>query len=185
MGVVSDESLLAGMAGGDQDAVAVLVRRHQSRVYGLARSVVRDPHLAEDVAQDAFIRAWRYAGAYDPRRGAVLPWLLTITRNAAIDHVRSRRVRPEVPAEAVGELLPADGTDPVDRIGQDAETRRTFAALAALPEPQRRAVVLATYAGWTAVEVSEFECVPLGTAKTRIRSGLARLRALLAEEVTS
>lgn len=185
MGAVSDESLLAGMASADRDAVAVLVRRHQSRVYGLARSIVRDPHLAEDVAQEAFIRAWRYAGAYDPRRGAVLPWLLTITRNAAIDHLRSRRVRPEVPAESVGALLPADRTDPGDRVGQDAEARRTFEALATLPEPQRRAVVLATYAGWTAVEVGEFEGVPLGTAKTRIRTGLSRLRLLLTEEVSS
>lgn len=185
MNPVSDESLLAGMAAGDREAVAVLVRRHQSRVYGLARSVVRDPYLAEDVAQEAFVRAWRFAGAYDPRRGAVLPWLLTITRNAAIDNVRSRRARPEAPAESVGELLPADVADLGDRVALDAEARRTFAALATLPEPQRRAVVLATYAGWTAVEVGAAEGVPLGTAKTRIRTGMARLRLLLAEEVAS
>jgi RNA polymerase sigma-70 factor (ECF subfamily) len=111
--------------------------------------------------------------------------LLTITRNAAIDNVRSRRARPEAPAESVGELLPADHADLGDRVAQDAEARRTFAALATLPEPQRRAVVLATYAGLTAVEVGVAEGVPLGTAKTRIRTGMARLRLLLAEEVTS
>lgn len=185
MSAVSDEALVAGMALGDRESIAVLVRRHQSRVYGLARSVVRDPHLAEDVAQEAFVRAWRFAGAFDPRRGAAVPWLMTITRNAAIDCIRSRRIRPESHFESLGDVVPGSASDPVDLFVQRSEMSRTMAALVKLPETQRRAVVLASYAGWTAAEISESEGVPIGTAKTRIRTGLKRLRILLSEEVVS
>jgi RNA polymerase sigma factor (sigma-70 family) len=85
MGVSDDEALLAGMAAGDAQAAAAFVRRYQARVYGLALTVVGLPAVAEEVAQEAFVRAWRFAGGYDPRRGAVATWLLTITRNAAVD----------------------------------------------------------------------------------------------------
>jgi RNA polymerase sigma-70 factor (ECF subfamily) len=173
------------MAAGDRDAALALIRRHQARVYGLARSVVRDVQLAEDVSQEAFLRAWRHATAYDPRRGAVLPWLLTITRNAAIDHVRARRVRPEVPVDLLPEILRAIEPGPGDQAVTGDDSRRTLVALRGLPDPQRRAVLFATYAGFTAAEVSEIEGIPLGTAKTRIRTGLARLRAVLIEEVPS
>src|SRR5262245_10911629 len=88
---VSDDALVAGMAAGDADAASAFVRRFQRRVFGLARTIVLDDRAAEDVAQEAFIRAWRHAGAYDPRRGSVIGWLLTITRNLAIDSVRVRR----------------------------------------------------------------------------------------------
>lgn len=179
---LSDEALLAGMATGDADAAAVLVRRFQGRVYGLARSIVVDTQLAEDVAQEAFVRAWRRADSYDPYRGAVAPWLLTITRNVALDLVRSRRVRP---AEAldphIGGLLAGD-LDPDDAAVRAVEAQRVTVALAALPEGQRRAVVLATYAGRTALEVSEIDGIPVGTAKTRIREGLRRLRTALEVE---
>src|SRR2546430_7977072 len=90
----SDESLIASMASGDTDAMATFVRRFQARVYGLALGMVDDAGLAEEVAQDAFMRAWRHATSYDPRRGRVVTWLLTITRNLAVDAVRLRRDRP-------------------------------------------------------------------------------------------
>ncbi|MEA2715971.1 MAG: hypothetical protein QOI99_288, partial [Actinomycetota bacterium] len=80
----ADDTLLAGFGMGDADAATAFVRRHQARVFGLARSIVGDPALAEDVAQEAFVRAWRHAGAYDARRGSVVTWLLVITRNLAI-----------------------------------------------------------------------------------------------------
>lgn len=182
---VSDEALLAGMAAGDRDAALALVRRHQARVFGLARSVVRDAQLAEDVSQEAFVRAWRHAPAYDPRRGAVLPWLLTIARNAAVDQVRARRVRPQIAGELLPEILRSIEPSPGDQAVFGDEVRRTVAALRDLPDAQRRAVLFATYAGYTAAEVGEIEGIPLGTAKTRIRTGLARLRAALIEEVPS
>jgi RNA polymerase sigma-70 factor (ECF subfamily) len=177
---LSDEAVLAGVAAGDSDAAAVLVRRFQARVYGLARSIVGDAQLAEDVAQEAFVRAWRHAPSYDPYRGAVAPWLLTITRNVALDLLRSRRVRPTEPLEGhVARLLSEDGL-PDDLAVASADARRVVTALAALPEGQRRAVVLASYGGRTAQEVGEIDGIPLGTAKTRIRQGLRRLRETLA-----
>jgi RNA polymerase sigma factor (sigma-70 family) len=90
----SDQSLIAGIASGDATAVTTLVRRYQARVYGLALRVTDDSWLAEEVAQDAFVRAWRYATSYDARRGPVHTWLLTIAHNVSMDAVRPRRDYP-------------------------------------------------------------------------------------------
>src|SRR5947208_15124856 len=93
----SNEALLAGFVTGDPDAAAAFIRRFQRRVFGLARSIVSDPSLAEDVAQEAFVRAWRHAPNYDARRASVPTWLLVITRNLAIDAVRLNRPDPVAP----------------------------------------------------------------------------------------
>ncbi|HET8756599.1 MAG TPA: sigma-70 family RNA polymerase sigma factor [Solirubrobacteraceae bacterium] len=178
MDASSDETVLAAMGAGDPDAAAVFVRRFQSRVYGLALTMLRDPGLAEDVAQDAFIRAWRYAGTYDARRGQVATWLLTITRNAALDRVRLRSATPLDPNVVAAELdreLPDEGPGVAER----AHVRD---AVAGLPADQRRALVLAMYAGRTAREISELDGVPLGTVKTRIRAAMTKLRATLGVE---
>ncbi|MGH2699472.1 MAG: RNA polymerase sigma factor, partial [Actinomycetota bacterium] len=108
---LSDDSLLAGMASGDEEAAAVFVRRFQARVYGLALGIVRTPTLAEDVAQEAFVKAWRYAGAYDSRKGHVSGWMMTITRNLAIDAIRSSRQRPVAPDDLVTLILSREGNE--------------------------------------------------------------------------
>src|SRR2546430_15905165 len=105
----SDESLIASMASGDTDAMATFVRRFQARVYGLALGMVDDAGLAEEVAQDAFMRAWRHATSYDPRRGRVGTRPLTITRNLAGDAGRPGRDRPldpDPPGGAAGTAPP-------------------------------------------------------------------------------
>src|SRR5262249_38819493 len=96
----SDEALLAGMAAGDRDAAAAFVRRFQHRVVGLAVTMLGDPAQAQDVAQEAFLRAWRNGSTYDPGRGSVPTWLLTVTRNLAIDSLRAQRARPADPVAA-------------------------------------------------------------------------------------
>lgn len=175
---LSDESLLAGMSVGDRDAAAAFVRRYQARVYGLALTVVGIPALAEEVAQEAFVKAWRYAAAYDARRGPVAAWLLTITRNAAIDTVRYRRETPMDPEVLTRALL--DDRDrqaePADRV---AATDQVRTALQVLPDDQRRPVVLMTFYGLTAREIAERDGIPLGTVKTRVRRGLAAMRERL------
>jgi RNA polymerase sigma-70 factor (ECF subfamily) len=175
----SDEALLAGLATGDREAAAVFVRRFQRRVYGLALTIVGDRAMAEDVAQEAFLRAWQRAGTYDARRGRVLPWLLAITRNLAIDLIRPKRADPLDPELVVARLqLDQDPTGSGEQ-SHVAERELLRGALGTLPEEQRRAVVLASLFGRTAAEIGQLEGVPLGTAKTRIRMGMLRLREAL------
>jgi RNA polymerase sigma-70 factor (ECF subfamily) len=181
---VSDDALVAGLAAGDRDAASAFVRRFQRRVYGLARTIVSDDRAAEDIAQEAFVRAWKHAGAYDPRRGSVVGWLLTITRNLAIDSVRVRRPVAFDPVTLLGLETPSGDRDLAELAELSDDTTRLRAALAKLPEEQRRAIAMAGLLGYTAREVGEIEGIPLGTAKTRIRSALIRLRAVLVEERT-
>jgi RNA polymerase sigma factor (sigma-70 family) len=183
MGVwpLSDEALLAGLATGDADAAAGFVRRFQGRVYGLAVTILGDPGAAEDVAQETFVRAWRHATTYDPRRGAVSSWLLTIARNLALDRARLKGSRPVDP-EFVASLLERGKSDSADITSRVAERERMRELLAALPPPQRRALVLATYFGRTAKEIGELDGTPVGTVKTRIRDALLKLRARLEVE---
>lgn len=178
----SDDALLAAMAAGDVDASAVFVRRYQARVYGLALSVIGDRNRAEDVAQEAFVRAWRHAESFDPRRGSATGWLLTITRNLALDAQRAARIRPTEPLELFLGDLAEQQPGPAERAVDGITAERVRAALGRLPVPQRRAVVVATFGGRTARELGEIEGIPLGTAKTRIRDGLLQLRRVLAAE---
>ena len=175
MDALSDEALLAGLGSGDGDAAAAFVRRFQRRVYGLALTMLHDPDLAEDVAQETFVRAWRNAAAYDPRRGRVAPWLLTITRNLAIDRARMRPVTVTDP-EVIASRLDMSRQDSLPDVVERDRMRR---AVAELPDDQRRALVLAVYAGRTAREISELDGTPLGTVKTRIRTAMLKLRDTL------
>jgi RNA polymerase sigma-70 factor (ECF subfamily) len=147
-------------------------------VYGLALTILRDAGQADEVAQETFVRAWRHAATYDVRRGRVATWLLTIARNLAIDHARLRRPTPVDPDVIASELDIAQEEAPLD-VGERERVRR---AVAALPDDQRRALVLAMYAGKTAREIAELDGVPLGTVKTRIRAAMLRLRETLGVE---
>jgi RNA polymerase sigma factor (sigma-70 family) len=179
---LTDEALLAGFAVGDADAAEAFIARFQRRVYGVAVTITRDPRLAEDLAQEAFVRAWRHAETFDPRRGGVATWLVVITRNLAIDAMRTRPRSELVDPDEMHWLLPpADEPDPAEttiRFGDADWLRR---ALADVPNEQRRAVVLAGILGFTAQEVAEREGIPIGTAKSRIRLAMDKLRKARAE----
>ena len=174
----SDEALLAGLEAGDADAATAFVRRFQARVYGLARTIARDEGLAEEISQEAFLRAWRHAGAYDRRRGQVTTWLLAITRNLAIDRVRVRRPEPIDPARLTPGMESFFGPSPP---AAQPERGPAYEAVSRLPADQRRALLLAALFGYTGREVAEIEGTPLGTAKTRIRAALLKLREELEE----
>src|SRR3954453_1205640 len=176
MVALSDESLLAGMASGDQDAAASFVRRYQTRVYGLVLTIVGVPTLAEDVAQNTFVKAWRSADSYDPRRGRASTWLLTIARNAAIDAVRYRHEQPMDPETLLAVLTARSASD--EGPGPDSSLALRQ-ALADLPPEQAGPIVMMTVYGLTAQEVASRDDVPLGTVKTRVRRGLLALRARL------
>jgi RNA polymerase sigma factor (sigma-70 family) len=174
----SDEALLAGFATGDPGSAAAFVRRFQGRVYGLALTIVRQPAVAEEVAQETFARVWRHAGAYDARRGRVSTWLLSIARNLAIDVTRMRRIDPVDPDVLAAELSIDEGSPGADEMGLAPDEREQLrGAIGELPEDQRRALVLAAYLGRTAREISDLDDVPLGTVKTRIRTAMLKLRS--------
>jgi RNA polymerase sigma-70 factor (ECF subfamily) len=173
---LSDDALLAALATGDDDASTVFVRRFQRRVFGLALAVTGEPAVAEDIAQQAFARAWQHATSYDARRGNVLTWLLTITRNAAIDTMRVRKPQPLDPLVLVELAPPSRAGDPSDAAVARDELARLRDALDTLPVEQRRAVLLATIGSRTSVEIASIEGVPVPTAKHRVQSGLRKLR---------
>lgn len=175
-----DREAVARMIDGDQNGLAALYDRHGRFVYSLALRIVRDQADAEDVTQDVFVQVWRQADRFDPARGSVVGWMLTITRARAIDVLRRRGTRPT----SVGDVTAFDTSD--DTPGQDMQiawaqrTREVRTALESLPLLQRLAVELAFFDGLTHAQIAEQLDVPLGTVKTRVRHGLLRLRDRLA-----
>jgi len=176
----SDETLMALFAKSDPDGSAAFLRRFEGRIYGLARTIVGESRAAEDVAQEALLKVWRHADTFDVKRGSVASWVMTITRNLAIDAVRSRRSVTVDPEDLVG--VSGAERDPGDVAVVSDDVERLRAALMRLPDEQRRAVVLAGVWGITAREIAERDGIPLGTAKTRIRIALNRLRDTLLRE---
>jgi RNA polymerase sigma-70 factor (ECF subfamily) len=171
-----DEVLLAGLGAGDAELAVAFVRRFQRIVFGVAVAVLGDPKTAEDVAQQAFEQAWRHAQVYDSRRGTVRAWLTRITHNLAIDVVRARVSMPVDPDDLP--VMLTTMTDGPERLAvardSAAQLRRT---LGQLPAAQARAVAMAGIYGMTARQIADTEGIPLGTAKTRIRDGMQKLRA--------
>lgn len=179
---LSDEALLAAVALSEPHAATVFVRRFQRRVFGLALTITLDGALAEDVAQSTFERAWRHAATYDPHRAPVPTWLLTITRNLAIDAIRVRRPQPFDPEMIAALLPPSVHPDPADAAVDGDRVARVRAALDRLPPEQRRAVLLATIGCRSSTEIAAIEDVPIPTAKHRIQSGLRKLRRAVVSE---
>ena len=172
------------MAQGEGDAVAELYDRHARSIYSLALRILHEPAEAEDVVQEVFSQAWRQASSYNPSRGAVAAWLLTLARSRAIDRLRARRARPHGSANerAAGNIL--DAGPLVDAQVLSAEQiDRLRAALDELPVLQRAAIELAYFEGFTHAKIAERLEQPLGTVKTRIRLALIKLRDVLAGTV--
>ena len=152
-------------------------------VAALAFTILGESRAAEDAAQEALLRVWRNAAVFDSRRGTVSSWLLTITRNVAVDVLRARRSVPIDPDDLLRAAFAAPEREPGDVAVLHDDLGRMRDALSLLPDEQRRAVVLAGIWGLSAQKVADHEGIPLGTAKTRIRTALLRLRAALAHEL--
>lgn len=173
--------LLALVAAGDRAAFADLYDLVGSRVFGLARRVVVQQQLAEDVAQEALVQVWRDAARFDPQRGSAMAWILTITHRRAVDAVRSAVSQSAREAAYESRV----GSRPVDETSEQVvardEARQVHRVLADLGPPHQEAVELAYLEGLTHREVAERLGIPLGTAKTRIRDGMAKLRRSVEE----
>ncbi|MBA2954896.1 sigma-70 family RNA polymerase sigma factor [Nocardioides sp. MAH-18] len=168
--------LLKRAGRADETAFAALYDATAARVHGLALRVVRDPAQAEEVTQEAFLEIWRTASRFDPARGSALGWLLTITHRTAVDRVRSAEASSRRDSSYHQQNQPVDHDTTAEAAQASLEAHRVRSAMATLTEVQREAVGLAYFGGYTHTEVAKMLDLPVGTAKTRIRDGLIRLR---------
>lgn len=179
---VVDRETVQRMAEGDPEALALVYDRHIRFVFGLAMRIMQDQGDAEDVVEEVFSQAWAQATRYDATRGSVASWLLTMVRTRAIDKLRSQRAKPDsapLPrAEAVVDLPdPAVGAE--HQVLTEESATQLRGALTELPVPQRIAIELAYFEGLTQTQIAGRLEQPLGTVKTRVRTGLLKLREAL------
>lgn len=169
-------SLMQLSSRGDEAAFAELYDATSSRAYGLALRVVRNPALAEEVLQEAYLDAWRTSSRFDPARGSAIGWLLTIVHRKSVDRVRSAEASTARDATYHRETQAVEHDSTTEMAHASLEAQRVRGAVAGLTDVQREAVELAFFGGYTHTEVATMLDVPVGTAKTRIRDGLIRLR---------
>jgi RNA polymerase sigma factor (sigma-70 family) len=175
---LSDEALVALVARSDETALAELYERFGRIAYGLALRIVRDPSLAEDAVQEAFLSVWRSAGRFVAERARASTWILTLVHRRAVDLVRREEPRRAEPLDDVSHA--ATGSTE-DEAWLRLQRERVQEALKKLPDQQREALELAYYGGFTQSELADRLGQPLGTIKSRMFAGLSRLRELLAE----
>jgi len=173
----------------DRQAFEEIYDRYGDLVYSTALRVLRDTHLAEDISQETFVRLWRKPESYVAERGRFLTWLISVTRNRAVDEVRARgrrqRYETASPEEQERELPAGTANDPVLNADLAEQRRVVRAALAELPAEQRQVIELAFFGGLTQQEIADRLAQPLGTVKTRVRLGMQKLRAALAPATRS
>jgi len=175
---ISDGDLIRRVARRDANAFEALYRRYARPVFGLALRKLGDRMNAEDAVQETFAAIWRSARTYKLERGAGAPWLYAVARNAIVDRSRGRSEPPgEVPE------LPSDEPTPAERAETSYTSWRVHRALETLPENEREVIELAYYGELSQSEVANFLNIPLGTVKTRTRSGLGRLADQLEGEM--
>ena len=175
---LSDEALVALVARGDEDALAELYDRVSRIAYGLALRVLRDDRHAEDAVQEAFLQVWRSAATFRAERAKASTWILTLVHRRAVDLVRREERRQAEPLTDEGETAQApEQTEEAAWLRFERERVQT--ALRQLPDVQREALELAYYGGFSQSELADRLGVPLGTIKSRMFAGLARLRELL------
>jgi RNA polymerase sigma-70 factor, ECF subfamily len=177
-----DERLILGIAAAQTEALAVLYDRYGRLVFSLAVRVLNDEGLAEEVTQDVFTQCWNKAGQYRSEQGKVITWLTSMARNRSIDLLRRRSVRPEGHQVGWADGTSPDLPDPLDveaTVEVDQDRHRLLAAIAALPEEQKRVLALSYYQGMSHQEISTELGEPLGTVKTRLRLAMQKLRQTL------
>jgi RNA polymerase sigma-70 factor, ECF subfamily len=175
----SDEELLGLVARSDDSALAELYDRYSRSAYGLALRVLRDGALAQDAVQEGFLAVWRNAGKFEAERAKPSTWILTLVHRRAVDLVRREQRRRGEPLESAAM---AAGAETSEEAALRERRRRVQAALGQLPELERQSLELAYYGGLTQSQLAEELRIPIGTVKSRMFSGLRRLRDLLGED---
>jgi RNA polymerase sigma-70 factor (ECF subfamily) len=178
-----DAELLRRVADGDESAVEALYHRYGRACFALARRILGDQQLAEDVVQQVFLALWQGSG-YDPGRGAVSTWLLSVTHHKAVDSVRRESIRRKrLAGEQVLLETAASGPGPDDEAWALLRAERTRDGLRGLPAEQREVLLLAYYGGYTQREIAEMTGLPLGTVKSRTLTAMRKLRDVLGTAV--
>jgi RNA polymerase sigma-70 factor (ECF subfamily) len=176
---LSDESLLSLVASSDEQALGEIYDRFGRVAYGVALRVLRDDALAQDAVQEAFLAVWRSADRFLAERATARTWILTLVHHRAVDLVRREDRRRGEPLESAPEPVAVGGTEDEAELG--FQRRAVQEALRRLPPEQRQALELGYYGGLTQSELAEQLGQPLGTIKSRMFTGLSRLRDLLAQ----
>jgi RNA polymerase, sigma subunit, ECF family len=169
--------LLQRIANGDQNAFARLYDMLSPRVFGLILRVLVDRSQSEEVLQEVFLEIWQSAARFAPNRGQGRSWVLTIAHRRAVDRVRSSQASSDRDVRAGFRDLDVAHDSVAEQVELRTEGRKVVAALTTLPDPQREALTLAYYGGYSQSEIAALVGAPLGTIKTRMRDGLSRLRA--------
>lgn len=180
----ADAACVARLAAGELEALEELYERYKGLAYAMALRITRDPAMAEDAVQEAFLGAWRTADRFDPGRASVKTWVVSIVHHRSIDALRRRRPTQELP--------PADGTagsltvpDLWGEVSARLDASAVRAAMGGLPANQREALELAYFEGLTQTEIATRTDAPLGTVKGRLRLGLSALRDALGESLST
>jgi RNA polymerase sigma-70 factor, ECF subfamily len=185
----ADDEVMAGLRGRDIAAFEALYQRFADLVYSTCLRVLADAQLAEDITQEIFIRVWRRPESFDPERGKLVTWLLSVSRNRAVDEIRSRgrRRKHEFGNVVDVEERPSnkEREDPLFNAELADERERILGALAILPIEQREAIELAYFKGLTQQEIALALKQPLGTVKTRIRLGMQKLKVFMQQRAAS
>jgi RNA polymerase sigma-70 factor (ECF subfamily) len=178
---VEDVQIMARIAVQDQQAFRALYQRYGTPVYSLAYHVLQNETLAEEVAQDTFLKVWRQKAPWDPNKGNLKNWLLTIAHFTAIDRLRQEKRQPNLHPDPIEDMEQGLPTSPADAGWQDGVALRII--VDQLPEDQAYLIDLAFFRGMTHSEIADETGIPLGTVKTRLRTGLTRLRELWMDSV--
>lgn len=177
-----DAALVSRVAAGDQSALAAIYDRYHRPCYSLARRILGDERLAEDVVQEVFLVVWRDPSRFDPARGAFATWLLSTTHHKAVDAVRREQNHRKRRASSEGlAAMASDAPSVADEAWMGVRRQRVRSALGSLPDAQRQALELAYFGGYTQREIAGLTGIPLGTVKTRMLAGMRRLREALPE----
>ncbi|MEX0680486.1 MAG: sigma-70 family RNA polymerase sigma factor [Balneolales bacterium] len=180
----NESLLLTRIAEGDEEALARLYDLYSGILFGLIRTIVKNSETAEDLLQEIFLLIWKRAASFDPSKGSVYTWLITLTRNKSIDKIRSKSYRMQQQHLSDEQAMPfsilvSNEKSPHESMWLDEKTEIIKNALNKIPAKQRKVIEIAFYEGLSQSKISEMYHIPLGTVKTRMRQGLEKLQVLL------